>query len=92
MFEADPLTMVQLANDTGQMAMQAGPPTGLPAQVLDFVGNILAEGSSTASGESGGLGESISSMISSGSEAGANMAAGNATSAANEAPGTAPSR
>ena len=48
MFETDPLTMVQFANDVTQMAMQAGPPTDLPAQVPDFVGNILAEVSSAA--------------------------------------------
>jgi hypothetical protein len=71
MFETDPLTMVQFATDTAQMAMQAGPPTDLPAQVPDFVGNILAEVNSMAGGESGGLGETISGMTPGGSEAGA---------------------
>jgi len=71
MFEADPLTMIQFANDTVQMAMQAGPPTDLPAQVPDFVSNILAEVSSMVGGESGGLGETISGMTPGGSEAGA---------------------
>ena len=53
------------------MAMQAGPQTDLPAQVPDFVGNILAEVSFAAGGESGGLGEAISGMTPGGSEAGA---------------------
>lgn len=89
MFETDPLTMVQFATDTTQMAMQAGPPTDLLAQVPEFVRNILTEISSAVGGESGGLGESISAMTPDGSEAGA---AENATSAASGAADNAPSR
>jgi hypothetical protein len=69
MFEADPVTMVQFATDAAQMAMQAGPPSDLPAQVPDFVLNILSEISSSAGGESGGLGETISGLTPGGSEA-----------------------
>ena len=92
MFEADPLTMVQFANDAAQTVMQAGPPTDLPGQVSDFVENILAEDRSMAGGESSGLGEVISSMTPGGSEAGANTAAENATSAANGAADNAPGK
>jgi hypothetical protein len=62
MFEADPITMVQFANNASQMALQAGPPSDLPAQVPDFVLQILSEISSSAGGESGGLGETISGL------------------------------
>lgn len=89
MFEADPLTMVQFANDATQTVMQAGPPTDLPGQVSDFVENILAEVRSMAGGESSGLGESISGMTPDGSEAGA---AENPSSAANGAPDNAPGK
>ncbi|MDT3435746.1 hypothetical protein [Haloarcula sp. 1CSR25-25] len=89
MFEADPLTMVQFANDAAQTVMQAGPPTDLPGQVPDFVGDILAEVSSMAGGESSVLGESISGMTPDGSEAGA---AENASSAVNGAADNAPGK
>ena len=66
MIEADPLTIVTLANDTAQLVLQAGPPTDLPAQVPDFVSNIL-EAVRNATGD-GSLGETISGLTPGGSE------------------------
>ncbi|MFW5922252.1 MAG: hypothetical protein ACOCRC_02980 [Halodesulfurarchaeum sp.] len=76
MIEADPLTIAQMASDTAQTIMQAGPPSDLPAQVPDFVSSILDTVRSSA-GE-GGLGEAISGLTPGGSEAadGAETAAG----------------
>ena len=69
MFEADLPTMAQFAHDTARMALQAGPPTDLPAQVPDFVGNILGEIGSSAGEARDGLGEAISGMTPGGKEA-----------------------
>lgn len=66
MIEADPLTIVTFANDAANMVLQAGPPSDLPAQVPDFVSNILDAIRSSA-GE-GGLGETISDLIPGGEE------------------------
>lgn len=67
MIEADPLTMATLANDAAQVVLQAGPPSDLPAQVPDFVNQILD--TVRTSGGEGGLGEVISDLTPGGSEA-----------------------
>ncbi|MFW5900428.1 MAG: hypothetical protein ACOCTH_01460 [Halodesulfurarchaeum sp.] len=83
MFEADPLTIVTLANDTARVVLQAGPPADLPAQVPDSVSIILETVRGSAG--NGGLGEPISGLVPGGVEAadgagkaaeGAEMAAG----------------
>lgn len=68
MIEADPLTMVTFANDTAHMVMQAGPPSDLPAQVPDFVSDILDAVRNSAG--DGGLGETISDLVPGGDAAG----------------------
>lgn len=60
MIEADPLTMVTFANDAATLFAQASPPVDLPAQVPDFVGDLLSEIRSSAGME--GLGETISEL------------------------------
>lgn len=82
MIEADPLTMATIANDATQTVLQARPPTDLPAQVPDFVSNILETVSGSAG--DGGLGEAISELTPGGTEAadGAETAAGGAETAA----------
>lgn len=67
MFEAAPVTIAQFATDATRMVLQAGPPSDLPAQVPDFVLEILRE-ISAGGGESGGLGETISGLTPGGSE------------------------
>lgn len=67
MIEADPLSIVLIANDATQTLLQAGPPTDLPAQVPDFVSNVL-ETVRNAAGD-GGLGETISGLTPGGTEA-----------------------
>ena len=69
MIEADPLTMVLFANDAAQTVLQAGPPSDLPAQVPDFVSDIL-DAIRNSSGE-GGLGETISELTPGGNESAA---------------------
>lgn len=66
MIEADPLTIVTLANDTTQIVLQAGPPSDLPAQVPDFVSSILEAVRNTAG--DGSLGETISELTPGGAE------------------------
>lgn len=73
MFETDPLTMVTVAQDAANMIAQAGPPSGLPAPVPDFVGDILETVGSSAGDAKDGLGEAISELTPGGSE-GANDA------------------
>ncbi|GGN92442.1 hypothetical protein [Haloarcula pellucida] len=85
MFEADPLTMAAFANDAVRMAMQAGPPTDLPAQVPDFVGDVLGEAGSSAGEAKDGFGETISGLTPGGSEAAEGAAAANATDASEAA-------
>ena len=67
MIEADPLTVVTFANDAAQTVLQVGPPSDLPAQVPDFVGDLL-DAIRNSAGE-GGLGETISELVPGGSEA-----------------------
>lgn len=67
MIETDPLSTVLLANDAAQTILQAGPPSDLPAQVPDFVGDILETVRNSAG--DGGLGETISELAPGGSEA-----------------------
>lgn len=86
MFESDPVTMAQFATDAARMAMQAGPPSDLPAQVPDFVGGILAEISSSAGDASGGIGDAISGLTPGGAET-ADGAGEAASGAAENAPG-----
>lgn len=69
MFETAPIAIVQFATDAAGMALQAGPPSDLPAQVPEFVLKILNEIGSAAGGESGGLGEAISGLTPGGGEA-----------------------
>lgn len=69
MIEADPLTMVLFANDAAQTVLQAGPPSELPAQVPDFVSDIL-DTVRNAAGE-GSLGERISELTPGGNESAA---------------------
>ncbi|MFC6864152.1 hypothetical protein ACFQGE_11875 [Halomicroarcula sp. GCM10025817] len=69
MLEADLPAMAQFAHDTARLAMQAGPPADLPAQVPDFVGNILGEIGSSAGEAKDGIGEAISGMTPGGAEA-----------------------
>lgn len=85
MIEADPLTIVTLANDTAQLVLQAGQPSDLPAQVPDFVSNIL-EAVRNAPVD-GGLGETISELTPGGSET-----ADVAENTTNAVPGTLPAR
>lgn len=68
MFETDPLTMVTVAQDAANMIAQAGPPSGLPAPVPDFVGDILETVGSSAGDAKDGLGEAISEITPGGSE------------------------
>lgn len=86
MSEADPFTMVSFATDAALMAMQAGPPTDLPARVPEFVGNILGEIGSSAGDATGGIGDAISGLTPGGSEA-ADGAGETASGAAANAPG-----
>lgn len=76
MIEADPLAMATIANNATQTVLQAGPPADLPAQVPDFVSNILETVGGSAG--DGGLGETISELTPGGTEAaeGAEEAAG----------------
>jgi hypothetical protein len=83
MFEADPLTMATLAQNAVDVAAQAGPPTDLPAQVPDFVGNVLGEIGASAGDAMDGLGESISGLTPGGGEA---PGAGGASAAGSEIP------
>jgi hypothetical protein len=69
MFEADPLTTAQFATNAAQTVLQAGPPSELPAQVPEFVLDILSEISAFVGGESGGIGETVSGLTPGGSEA-----------------------
>lgn len=82
MFEADPVTIATLANDTAQTVLQVGPPTDVPAQVPDFVSNIFETVSGSAG--NGGLGETISGLTPGGTETvdGAEKAAEGAENAA----------
>lgn len=66
MIEVDPLTMVPIANDATQLILQVGPPSDLPAQVPDFVSDILDLVRNSA-GE-GGLGDQISDLTPGGTE------------------------
>lgn len=66
MIEADLIQMAPLANDTTQVFLQAGPPSDLPAQVPDFVGDIL-DTIRSATGE-GGIGDTISELTPGGNE------------------------
>ncbi|MFW5965271.1 MAG: hypothetical protein ACOCP3_00800 [Halodesulfurarchaeum sp.] len=66
MIDVDPITTVLIANDAAQTILQAGPPGDLPAEVPEFVSNILDAVSGSA-GE-GGLGETISNLTPGGSE------------------------
>jgi len=74
MIDADPITIATIANDAVQTLAQAGPPSDLPAQVPDFVGDIL-ETVRNAAGESG-LGETISELTPGGSDAAQGAGAG----------------
>lgn len=67
MIEADPLTIVTIARDTGQILVQAGPPIDLPAAVPDFVSSILDAIRNAVGG--GGFGETISGLTPGGSPA-----------------------
>ncbi|WP_430505293.1 hypothetical protein [Haloparvum sp. PAK95] len=69
MFEADPLTMVTLAQDAANVVAQAGPPSGLPDPVPDFVSQILDTVGSSAGDAKDGLGEAIRSITPGGSDA-----------------------
>jgi hypothetical protein len=82
MIEADPLTMVLFANDAAQTVLQAGPPSDLPAQVPDFVSNILDAVRDSAGG--GSLGERISELTPGGSESVAGAEGGVAAGAGAE--------
>ncbi len=66
MVEADLITIAPIANDAAHMIAQAGPPTGLPSQVPDFLTGLL-DTIGNAAGE-GGLGERISELTPGGSE------------------------
>ncbi|APE95401.1 hypothetical protein [Halodesulfurarchaeum formicicum] len=66
MIEADPLTILTVATDAGQTLLQAGPPSDLPAQVPDFVTELL-DTVRNSTGEDG-LGETISELTPGGSE------------------------
>ena len=68
MIEADPLTVVTFANDATNLLAQASPPVDLPAQVPDFVSDLLSEIRSSAGME--GLGETISELTPGGDAAG----------------------
>ncbi|UWG46514.1 Uncharacterized protein HSRCO_0212 [Halanaeroarchaeum sp. HSR-CO] len=83
MIEADPLTIATIATDTAQTIAQAGPPSDLPAQVPDFVGDLL-DTVRNAAGD-GGLGEQISELTPGGDEtaAGASNGAGAGAGAQN---------
>jgi len=59
MFEADPLAMATVAQDAANLVAQAGPPSGLPEPVPDFVGEILDTVGSSAGDAKDGLGETI---------------------------------
>jgi hypothetical protein len=67
MIDADPLTIAQLATDTTQVLLQAGPPADLPTQVPDFVSEIMRAVGSSADG----IGEAVSNITPGGSESGA---------------------
>lgn len=69
MIDADPLTMVLFANDAAQTVLQAGPAGDLPAQVPDFVSDIL-DAVRNSAGE-GGIGETISELTPGGNESAA---------------------
>ncbi|PSQ61765.1 MAG: hypothetical protein BRD21_08730 [Halobacteriales archaeon SW_8_66_22] len=60
MLEADPLTLVTLAQDATTFVAQAGPPSDLPASVPDFVGDI--HDAINSSDVKDGLGEIISAI------------------------------
>ena len=66
MIEADPLTIAQMATDATEVLLQGGPPTDLPAQVPDFVSEILSQVGASADG----LGETVSNITPGGSESG----------------------
>ena len=85
MIEADPITIATLANDAATTIAQAGPPNDLPAQVPDFVGDVL-DTVRSAAGESG-LGETIRELTPGGSDAaqGAGAGAGPAENATEQA-------
>lgn len=82
MIEAAPLAIAQFAHDAAGMALQAGPPSDLPAAVPDFVGSILDEVGSSAGEATDGLGETISGLTPGGSEQSESV--GSAASAAAE--------
>lgn len=69
MFETDPLMMVTVAQDAANLIAQAGPPSGLPAPVPDFVGEILETVGSSAGDAKEGLGEAIRAITPGGSDA-----------------------
>ena len=87
MFEADPTAMALIANNAVDIVAQAGPPTDLPAQVPDFVSNVLGEIGQSAGDAMNGIGETISGLTPGGGEmpAGAGEAAGDAASAGGDA-------
>ncbi len=62
MFETDPVTMATLAHNAVDVLAQAGPPAELPAQVPEFVGNVLGELGQAAGETADGLGETISGL------------------------------
>lgn len=68
MIDADPLAVAMLANDAARTALQAGPPADLPAQVPDFVTDIMDAVRSFDGG--GGLGETIRDLTPGGAEMG----------------------
>jgi hypothetical protein len=71
MIETDPLTVVQIGANTADVALQAGPPGGLPEQVPNFVSELLSQISASTEG----LGEAVSE-ITSGGESGVEAGAG----------------
>lgn len=74
LFESDPLTVVVFATDAAQTVLQAGPPSDLPAQVPDFVSDIL-DAVRNAAGEAG-LGEAIRELTPGRNESAAGAANG----------------
>ncbi len=84
MIEADPLTMVTFANDATNLLVQASPPVDLPAQVPDFVSDLLSEIRSAGSMER--LGETLKELTPGGGDA-AGQSDGAASAAAENAAG-----
>jgi len=75
MFEIDPFTLITVAHEIAQTVALVGPPADLPAQVPEFVGDLLGAIGSMAGNVMEGIGETVRALTP-GNSSGAETAPG----------------